>query len=195
LILVFLNHIYGKLLRIAEDFVVVDTGTFGFKIYTGKNLALKLNEKLGNNVLLYVAEVIEKDNVRLFGFLSEEERDLFESLKNITGVGVKIALRIVSTLSPKEFYEVLEKEDLNTLLNIPGIGKKIAQKIFLEIKGVIPKRVYNDEENVIKNALLNLGYDKKDIELVMRDIRKEFKNLDNLEEIIKFALKKLSQEP
>jgi len=125
--------------------------------------------------------------------LSEEERDLFERLKNITGVGIKIALRIVSAMSPKEFYEVIEKEDLNALLMVPGVGKKITQKIFLEIKGVIPKREHK-EEDIIKDTLLNLGYKKEEIEVVMKEIRKEFKDLDNLEEIIRFALRKLSQE-
>jgi len=143
--------------------------------------------------LLYIAEVIEKDGIKFFGFLSEEERDLFERLKNITGVGIKIALRIVSAMSPKEFYEVIEKEDLNALLMVPGVGKKITQKIFLEIKGVIPKREHK-EEDIIKDTLLNLGYKKEEIEVVMKEIRKEFKDLDNLEEIIRFALRKLSQE-
>lgn len=191
--MVFLNHIYGKLLKIDEDFLIIDTGNFGFKIYVSKDLTSKLSEKLDNKILLYVAEVIEKDGIKFFGFLSEEERDLFENLKNITGVGIKIALRIVSAMSPKEFYKVIEKEDLNALLKVPGVGKKIAQKIFLEIKGVIPKREYK-EENIIKETLLNLGYKKEEIEAVMEEVRKEFKDLDNFEEIIKFALRKLSQE-
>lgn len=191
--MVFLNHIYGKLLKIDEDSLIIDTGNFGFRIYVSKDLTSKLSEKLDNKILLYVAEVIEKDGIKFFGFLSEEERDLFENLKNITGVGIKIALRIVSAMSPKEFYKVIEKEDLNALLKVPGVGKKIAQKIFLEIKGVIPKREYK-EENIIKETLLNLGYKKEEIEAVMEEVRKEFKDLDNFEEIIKFALRKLSQE-
>ncbi len=191
--MVFLNHIYGKLLKIDEDSLIINTGNFGFRIYVSKNLTSKLSEKLDNMILLYVAEVIEKDRIKFFGFLSEEERDLFENLKNITGVGVKIALRIVSAISPKEFYEVIEKEELNALLKIPGVGKKIAQKIFLEIKGVIPKKEY-EGESIVRNALLNLGYEKEDIEMVMEEIKREFKNFDNFEEIIKFALRKLSQE-
>jgi Holliday junction DNA helicase RuvA len=191
--LAFLNHIYGKLLKIHGDSLIIDTGNFGFKIYVSKNLTSKLSEELNNKILLYIAEVIEKDGIKFFGFLSEEERDLFERLKNITGVGIKIALRIVSAMSPKEFYEVIEKEDLNALLMVPGVGKKITQKIFLEIKGVIPKREHK-EEDIIKDTLLNLGYKKEEIEVVMKEIRKEFKDLDNLEEIIRFALRKLSQE-
>lgn len=170
----------------------MDLGSIGFKIFLDKESIKRIKEKIGEEVILFLSEVIEKDKIKLYGFLTEEERDLFESLKDIRGVGVKIALRIVSNISPSEFERIIEKEDLNTLLKIPGVGKKVAQKIFLEIKGVIPKA--KDDEILVRETLLNLGYNKYDVDRTIKEIKNEYGKLDNLEEIIKVALKKLSQE-
>lgn len=190
--MVFLNYIKAKLIRISEEYIIVEIGNIGFKIYCAKEGIKKLEDSVGKEVLLYISEVLERDKIKIYGFLTEEERDLFEALKDITGVGVKIASRIVANLSPREFRDVIESEDLNTLLKIPGVGKKIAQKIFLEIKGIVPK--LKDEEKLIKDTLLNLGYNKEEVEKVIKEIRKEYKEWDNLEEIVKYALKKLAKE-
>jgi len=190
--LVFFNHIKAKISEVSDEIVIFDLTFIGFRIFVSKKDCEILKENLGKEVLIFLSEVIEKEEIKLFGFLDKEERDLFEKLKSVSGIGAKLALKIVGNISPQEFREAIENEDLNILLNVPGIGKKTAQKIFLEMKGVIPK--LTSDEVLVSKALYQLGYNKEEVEEVLKDIKKEFSEIKDLEEVIKFALKKLTKE-
>lgn len=188
----FFHSIEGKLDKIYDNFVVVSLDFFSFRIILGEKDLILLGNNIGQKVKIYISESIDKEEIKIFGFLDENKRDLFEDLKRIKGVGEKIALRIVNYFSPEEFNEILENEDINALLRVPGIGKKVAQKIFLEKNGLLPKE--KKEESTIRKALYNLGYNKEEVNEVMKEIRKKFKDFENIEEIIKFALQRLSKE-
>lgn len=186
------HFIEGKLDKIYDKFVIVSLDFFSFRVICGEKDLSFLSNNVGQKVKIYISESIDKEEIKIFGFLDENKRDLFEDLKHIKGVGEKIALRIVDYFSPEEFKEILESEDINALLKVPGVGKKVAQKIFLEKNGLLPKE--KKEEGTIRKALYNLGYSKEEVDEVMKEIRKEFKDFENVEEIIKFALQRLSKE-
>lgn len=186
------HFIEGKLDKIYDKFVIVSLDFFSFRVICGEKDLSFLSNNVGQKVKIYISESIDKEEIKIFGFLDENKRDLFEDLKRIKGVGEKIALRIVDYFSPEEFKEILESEDINALLKVPGVGKKVAQKIFLEKNGLLPKE--KKEEGTIRKALYNLGYSKEEVDEVMKEIRKEFKDFENVEEIIKFALQRLSKE-
>ena len=186
------HFIEGKLDKIYDKFVIVSLDFFSFRVICGEKDLSFLSNNVGQKVKIYISESIDKEEIKIFGFLDESKRDLFEDLKHIKGVGEKIALRIVDYFSPEEFKEILESEDINALLKVPGVGKKVAQKIFLEKNGLLPKE--KKEEGTIRKALYNLGYSKEEVDEVMKEIRKEFKDFENVEEIIKFALQRLSKE-
>ena len=186
------HFIEGKLDKIYDKFVIVSLDFFSFRVICGEKDLSFLSNDVGQKVKIYISESIDKEEIKIFGFLDENKRDLFEDLKHIKGVGEKIALRIVDYFSPEEFKEILESEDINALLKVPGVGKKVAQKIFLEKNGLLPKE--KKEEGTIRKALYNLGYSKEEVDEVMKEIRKEFKDFENVEEIIKFALQRLSKE-
>lgn len=186
------HFIEGKLDKICDKFVIVSLDFFSLRVICGEKDLSFLSNNVGQKVKIYISESIDKEEIKIFGFLDESKRDLFEDLKHIKGVGEKIALRIVDYFSPEEFKEILESEDINALLKVPGVGKKVAQKIFLEKNGLLPKE--KKEEGTIRKALYNLGYSKEEVDEVMKEIRKEFKDFENVEEIIKFALQRLSKE-
>jgi len=190
--LVFFDHIKAKISEVSNEIVIVDLNFIGFRIFVSKKDYEVLKENLGKEILLFLSEVIEKEEIKLFGFLDKDERDLFEELRSVSGIGAKLALKIVGNVSPKEFREAIEEEDLHILLNVSGVGRKTAQKIFLEMKGVIPK--VTSDEVLVSKALYQLGYNKNEVEEVMKDIKKEFNEIKDLEEVIKFALKKLTKE-
>jgi Holliday junction resolvasome, DNA-binding subunit len=126
--------------------------------------------------------LVRQEDVKLLGFVSEEERDLFLKLIQIHGVGVKHALSIISNFSVEEFIEIIENGYVDRLTEIQGIGNKTAQRIIVELKGKI-EFSESDELNQLVSALVNLGYDKKESVKVAKKVIKETKD-------IKEALKK-----
>jgi Holliday junction DNA helicase RuvA len=126
--------------------------------------------------------LVSQEDLRLLGFVSEEERELFLKLIKVHGVGVKQAMNIISKFSVEEFIEIIENGYVNRLTEIKGIGNKTAQRIIVELKGKI-EFSESDELNQLVSALVNLGYDKKESVKVAKKVIKETKD-------IKEALKK-----
>jgi Holliday junction DNA helicase RuvA len=170
-----LDYIKGKIKKKDKNHIVIEK--FGF----GLLVEVPDSEKFKESIV-YTYLLVRQEDVKLLGFVSEEERDLFLKLIQIHGVGVKHALNIVSNFSVEEFIEIIENGDVNRLTEIQGIGNKTAQRIIVELKGKIEFNE-SDELNQLVSALVNLGYDKKESVNVARKVIKETKD-------IKEALKK-----
>lgn len=191
------EYIVGKVVDIYEDCLILQNNGIGYKIYTSKNLLSNLDNNSDAKIYTYMN--VREDGIFLFGFSSKEEMEMFELLLLVSKVGPKTAIGILSTLSSNDIKLAILNNNVEVLCKAPGIGKKTANRIILELKDRIEDNINVDndfdflddncKEEAI-NALMVLGYTKKEIDRVMFKIDTE--DLDT-EEIIKMALKRLSK--
>ena len=150
------------------------------------NVSLLTFSKLEKNkkIIFLITEIIKENEYTLYGFLEKEEKKLFDALLKINGVGPKAALGIISTMTPGEFIQAIQNNDINALKKVPGIGPKSAKRIIVEM-GEFEIENLNNELTQAIIALENLGFKKADILKVLQG------ESGNVEELIKKALKKL----
>lgn len=197
-------YIKGSLEEKLKDSIVVETGGIGYKIYVSEQTMDKLGE-LGEKVKIYTHYHVREDSISLYGFLSNEELKMFELLIQVSGIGAKTAIVMLSNISPSEFAIAVISNDIKTLTKIPGVGSKSAQRIVLELKDklktedAISKNTEDlPTENTVDNekveeatqALQILGYNKGEVKKVIEKLK--VKDL-SIEDIIKQALKQLSR--
>ena len=191
-------YIKGTLEMKMTDYVVIDVGGLGYKIYMSSIGMDKLGN-IGEQVKVYTYFRVREDDVSIYGFNTNEELRMFELLLSVSGVGAKTALSMLAVCTPSEFVLAIVSEDINVLTSIPGIGPKSAKRIILELKDKIKKEEQIQEltsaskeikistkvqeaiqkDNVISEAvaaLQVLGYNRKEIE-------KAFETLANKEEM------------
>ncbi|PHX61377.1 MAG: Holliday junction branch migration protein RuvA [Actinobacteria bacterium] len=122
----------GVVNLVGPDYVVVDIGPVGVTASCTPATALGL--RIGDHVELVTAMIVREDSLTLFGFLDTDERAVFELVQTISGVGPRLALAILSTLSPDELRVAVARNDLATLTKVPGVGQKGAGRLVLELK-------------------------------------------------------------
>ncbi|MBI2958421.1 MAG: Holliday junction branch migration protein RuvA [Chloroflexi bacterium] len=158
-----ISAIHGTLERSGANWAVLRVGGFSVKVNVP---ALSLNGigAPGTMVDLQTHLHVREDAISLFGFATEEERALFETLITVSGVGPKLALAILSVLSPEQVALAVASGDPDTLTGVPGIGKKIAARVVLELKGKLEKEWLDHkpalapENSDVLAALAALGY-------------------------------------
>lgn len=123
----------GRLAWSGADQAVIDVGGVGYRVYVPSSTRACLPE-VGREVKVYTFLHVREDALTLYGFASEAEFQLFELLLGVSGVGPKVALGILSGVTPEGFRRAVVCEDLATLTHIPGVGKKTAQRLILELK-------------------------------------------------------------
>lgn len=189
-----LAYIKGTLEIKMTDYVVIDVGGLGYKVFMSAIGIEKLGN-IGNQVKVYTYYRVREDDISIYGFNSNEELHLFELLISVSGVGAKTALSMLAVCEPSEFALAVISEDVSTLTKIPGIGAKSAQRIVLELKDKLKKENVNlKTTNVdIKTAIVNdgkieeaisalqvLGYNKKEIEKAFVKIDKKGLSTEDL---------------
>jgi len=160
-------HLRGTILEKHPNRVVVDVGGVGYDVAVPLSTFYGLTDA-GGNVTLRVHTHVSQDAIRLFGFATALELDLFERLISISGIGPKVGLAVLSGIEPAELIVAIHRGDLARLTAIPGVGKKTAERIVLELKDRLPKAeaaavaanaagepVLRDD---LLSALINLGY-------------------------------------
>lgn len=146
-----LGFLRGKVLRVMEDYLLLDVGGVGYKVFVpgqvirqcGGNLMedLRLSEEKaadlvpGPELALFIETVVKEDSITLFGFATQLEQDLFNFLLGISGLGKKFAMKILSHLEPMEIYLAIENGDDKSFSAISGIGSKLAQRIITDLRG------------------------------------------------------------
>ena len=131
-------YIKGILEYKHNDYVVVEAGGIGYKIYTALSTIDRCGA-VGSPVKLYTYLHVREDAMILFGFLSQEELGMFELLISVSGVGPKAAISLISTIAPPVFGLAVITDDAKTLSKAQGVGLKTAQRIILELKDKIKK--------------------------------------------------------
>lgn len=161
-----LHYIKGIYAGSSEDFVVVESGGLGFKIHvsslTERNLPLE-----GGSVQLYLHLVMREDHMSLYGFLTEAELAFFKSFISVSGIGPRVGLSLLSSLTLPELHSIITRQDSAALTRIKGVGKKSAQRIILELKEKLPPAGAEGEEGAkplyeAREALLSLGYSSEE---------------------------------
>ena len=191
-------QVKGRLISKDMDFVVLEVGGIGLKILSTLNTIRTINGE--GEVLLYTYLHVREDALDLYGFHSLLEKEVFLLLIGISGIGPKLANTILSGILPDELKEKIISGDINALTSVPGVGSKTAKRIIIELKDKFTKiekdsigfsekidsKLYADASN----ALYSLGYNPKQSKLALDQV---FNSNDNIEVIIKSALKKLSE--
>lgn len=153
----------GTVANRTKNSLVVMVGGIGFRVNVPTSAFETVTED-GQSVLLYTHLIVREDALTLFGFTNEEDKSLFETLISVSGVGPKLALAILSTLSAGQLRSAVGKDEPGVLQRVPGIGKKTAEKIVFELKnkiggdGLSPITVISDLDRDVIAALTSLGY-------------------------------------
>lgn len=195
-----ISYIKGKIEEKNPAYVIVETaGGIGFYINISLATYSKLNDK--DEVKLLTYYIIKEDAQILYGFLEEEERELFKLLISVNGIGPNTARLILSSMSVGEALNAIATEDVRAIQAIKGIGAKTAQRVIIELKDKTQKAewanaakisvTYNNNKYEALSALIALGFPKSGAETVLDKIIKA-DGLDlSVEELIKKALKLL----
>ena len=142
--------IRGRLTHVDSHFVTIETHGIGYKIHTPSNAPVTIKE-INQEVLLYTSFVIREFAHTLYGFSTEQERNVFEMLIEISGIGPKLALNVISHLSLKELHETILQEDVARLSKVPGIGKKTAERLFIELRNKADAYFVSTSYNLLPN--------------------------------------------
>lgn len=175
----------GKLLSLKPPVAVIDVTGVGYEVDMPITDCSEL-PKIGEMVEIYTHLSIREDAHALFGFISVERRDTFRQLIKISGIGPKIGLAILSTLSIDELNRAIETESVDILSQAPGVGKKMASRLLLELKGKIKNFSVgldgaplsgNNMLNDISSALVGLGYSERELSKVLKDLPPEITDI------------------
>jgi holliday junction DNA helicase RuvA len=155
--------IQGKVASTGRDHVVLVTGGIGYKIFAPYPTLERIDSS--GETFLHTVLIVREDSMTLFGFATTVEREVFDILLAVNGVGPKLALAILSTLSIDNLRNAVISERSDVLTRVPGIGKKTAQKILIDLKDKLkigldaaPVDAFDDVNSDVLDALIVLGY-------------------------------------
>lgn len=190
-------RICGVLLYKSPTHVIVDTQGIGYRVFVPLTTFYELPDA-GEAVTLSVHTHVKQDAINLFGFYTQEERDIFQLMISVSGIGPKLAMNILSGISAGELIRAVSQGNLSRLVSIPGVGKKMAERLVLELKDKFLKLSAPEEAGKTRtgitqaelmqedalSALVNLGY-KRDtargaLDRVMSDATETTVTLDIL---------------
>lgn len=162
-----IGSLRGKLTAKQAPQVVIDCNGVGYEVETPMSTFLEL-PTIGADVFLHTHLVVREDAQTLYGFASDGERQLFRTLLKISGVGAKMGLAILSSMSSADFQRCVEYEDAASLIKVPGVGKKTAERLIIEMRDKFEKTgepsgpgrvtVESSPRSEAVDALIALGY-------------------------------------
>lgn len=188
----------GALAYKSPDHLIVDVQGVGYQVFVSLNSFYRLPAP-GGAVRLLIHTHVREDALSLYGFLDQEEKDLFLLLTSVSGIGPRLALNILSGRPAEELQDALEAGDLVRLVGIPGIGKKTAERLVLELRDKVKllngargapdgQRARGLEPEAV-SALVNLGYRQSDAERAVKAACAA--GAGDLEAVIRSALKRV----
>jgi holliday junction DNA helicase RuvA len=181
----------GRPFQRDEQTLVLDVGGVGYLVNATRSAVRKARK--AEEVTLETYLHVREDTLQLYGFAEVEERELFEHLLSVSGVGPKVALAIVSGSTPAELRHAIAVEDTARFQAIPGIGKKTAQRVVLELKeklgadGVEVPASASKEDALAREALLELGYSIGEAEKALSDTDPELPPEERVRQALKAA--------
>src|SRR6266699_6030534 len=196
-----ITSIHGTLEACRADQAIIRVGGFSVRVFAPATTLNRLNES-GMEVSLYTHFHVREDGMALYGFSTEEDRDAFEQLISISGVGPKLALALLSMMDAQTFYKAIADEDQQRLALTPGVGKKLAARLVLELKGKLPSLGTLGSSGALSpsgklqsetlEALMGLGFTSAEAQAALSKIPQD--RPMTLEEQITFALRSFARE-
>ncbi len=132
-----IGKLKGLVDSFGEDWVILDVGGVGYQVHCSTR-TLQTLPAVGEAAVLAIETYVREDMIRLYGFGSQLEREWFRLLQNVQGVGAKVALAVLGTLSPSELANAIALRDIAMVSRAPGVGKKVAERIVTELKNKAP---------------------------------------------------------
>ena len=198
-----IDFVRGTITYIEADYAVVDVGGIGYRVYVSNPYALMNQE----DVTLFTHQHVREDAILLYGFSTREEQSLFRKLLDVSGIGPKVALGILSGSRPEQVVSAIQREDLAFLVKLPGVGKKTAQRIVLDLKDKLQgfdevleaepsaaatlERPPSTPWEEAKQGLLALGYTETEVDRAWSLLAESVKDNESVESLMKKALQAL----
>lgn len=192
-----IGFLSGKIISSKPTKIMLDVNGVGYLVNISINTFENISDKESASLFIYTS--VKEDSITLFGFYSETEKEMFELLISVNGIGPKLAISILSGIQTPELKSAIQSGDVSRIVAVPGIGKKTAERLVLELKSKMD--AINEEGADIKTfsikneavaALTTLGYQAKIAEKAVRDVLSSNPN-SPLEEIIKKSLSFLNR--
>lgn len=192
-----IGYLRGKIISAKPTQIILDVNGVGYLV----NISISTFEKISdqNEISLFIHTHVREDALSLYGFYTEAEKEMFELLISISGIGPKVALSILSGISVDELQNAIQTENVSRLVSVPGVGRKTAERVVLELKskvGFIETAVSKGIDYTVKQeavlALTTLGYNQKVAEKVVRDLLSANPSI-TLEDLIRKSLAELNK--
>lgn len=188
-------HLNGRLIEKTPTAFIIECSGVGYEVKISLNTYSAIGKD--ESIKIFTQFIVREDAQILYGFHATEEREMFNLLTSVSGIGPNTAILMLSSLIPSEIAQAITRDDVNTIKSIKGIGLKTAQRVIVDLKDKVLK--FEGETNnltILNNtirfdaltALISLGFDKKAAE---NALNKVFKDQDTVELLIKDALKVL----
>ncbi len=181
--------------------IIMDTGPVGYRLFVSLNTLVDLPE-VGEKISLHTVTVVREDSFHLYGFATTRERDLFNLLVQVKGVGPRMAMQLLGGLKPDDLEHAIASQDPGWISTIPGVGKKTAERIILELRDKVgPIATDNlsraagaDDQMVsdVVSALSNLGYRRSEGQKAVAQVLKSLGEPKDFQALVRESLKLLS---
>jgi len=191
-------YLKGNMIQKSPNQVILDIGGVGYRAWIPLSTYLKLGD-LNETAELFIYTHVTDNSLSLYGFSTEDEREIFLKLINISGIGPKLALNILSGIEVSDLEDAIRRSDVVRLSLIPGIGKKTALRIALELQEkleekekVLAVKGFQEKEDLI-SALMNLGFKRKEVERIVEETIKTFSPEAGFEKLLRESLKGMAK--
>lgn len=164
-------HLTGTILTINDKCLVLEIAGIGYRIFATAETLLKY--KTGDTLSLWIAHIIREDSQDLYGFEQQQDQDLFELLRSVSGIGPKSALGVMNVATIGTIARAINTNDVGYLTKISGIGKKTAEKIIIELRDKLPVMMETADDHSshdVIDALVALGYSESQAREVSRSL-------------------------
>lgn len=202
-----IGFLKGKVEYIFIDYCLLDVGGVGYRVFVSNNTRARLRQ--GQETMLFTHLSVREDAMQLYGFSTQEEYDLFQLLIAISGIGPKVAMGIIGSITPEGLSQAIQNKNVKALTALPGIGKKSAERMILELKDKLTFNGNDDDiqhvgglfgeskvgEDILSEAtaaLISLGYSQAEVNTAFQNMGK-INHESDVQNVIKLALRQLSR--
>jgi Holliday junction DNA helicase RuvA len=193
-----ISYLKGNLIHKSPGQVTIDVGGVGYCALIPLSTYFKLGQP-DEPVELFIYTHLTDNSLSLYGFYTEDEREIFMKLISISGIGPKLALNTLSGIGPTDLKEAVKRSDVARISLIPGIGKKTALRIALELQEKIEKKEKilatkdSKEKEDLISALMNLGFKRKEVEIIVSETIKSLSSEAGFEKLLRECLKRMAK--